>query len=844
MTRLLGVLALLVTLATAAPAAAQVPLGGEAPTLGVRLPSPALVGNGNASALEISPGALGTLRAWSLQYHHTEIRSDGRIAGTGDALFAALPLPYTPLVFGAGFQWLRPPDGIGYSDYVKISLGFAANLGALSLGAVYHTFISDDSPAIDSIDTLDVGFVLRPTQWIGAAFALRNLTTPLYAGLPLQREYDVELAARPTLTQGLEIGLGVKIGERRGDVDPHLRLRFEPTAGLTIEAYGELVRRDFYRDGDKVNDLRVSFALGFSLERIGVAASAFLGRGLRTASRGALRDSGPRAVFQGMGATLTLSGVNRKPLFETGRHLIKMRLRGAVNASRMLRIIAVLRRVKRRRDIAGVFLEIDGFGGGWARTQELRTLLMALRGAGKKVYAYLRAPGVGDYYLASVADKIWLDPDGGIAMAGLAIEQSYFKGLLDLVGAGAHFVKIGEYKSAPETFTRKGASPAAARVRRALLDDIFNQLLFDLGKARNKSKAEMRAIIDKGPFTAPRALKNGLVDALASPDQIGRLVTKTARAGLTSPRTLFRASRRWPRGSALAVIAIEGDIVRGKSQTIPLIGRRVVGDETISKAARWARGNSRIRGVVLRVNSPGGSALASARMWREIRLLAKTKPVIVSFGNIAASGGYYAAAAASRILAMPSTITGSIGIFAGKYELRGLKKKLGITVETEARGKNALINSTNRPYTAAERKFLQDRIKYYYDRFISAVAEGRKVDKKVIDKVARGRVWTGNQAKRVKLVDAYGGLSDALSELKKKLRIPESRDIPVYVLPRPRRTLLGRLLGVVGVKSETKKLEALLPKALESTLRSLPPALLKARDNEPMMRLPFDVRFK
>ncbi len=614
------------------------PMGGEAPTLGVRLPVPALVGSGDASALETNPGALGTLRSWSLYYHHAGMREAGRVGGTGDALFLATPMPFLrSLVIGTGLQWLRPSSTIGYADSVKLGFGLAWHSPRVSLGIGYHGFIADGDPALDGHETVDLRLVIRPTQWIAAGFAVRDLATPVYDGLPLQRTYDLELAFRPALSRRLELGLGLRIGERRGDLDPRVRLSLEPLRGLRLLGDVEVVRRDFYRTGDRATDVRATIALGINLERIGMIFSTTLGRKMREA--GPLADEDARSVFQGVGVTLALSGERRPPLVETRQRLVDLKLTGAMTQRKMVRLVTLVTRIERRKDVSAVLLHIDGLGVGWGQAQEIRRLIKRLRRAGKQVYAYVQAPGARGYYIASAAQRVLLDPDGGINLTGLAAQALYLRGMFDLIGVEPQFIKIAEYKSAPEMFTRKGASPAAWRVRNALLDDIFSQLVDGIAKDRGKKRARLRKLIDEGPFTPKRALAAGLVDKLVAPEDLKREVAREARAVPTTPSALTRSTDRWPVGPAVAVIVIDGDIVRGKSRTVPVVGRRIAGDETVVASLDWARRSDRVRGIVLRINSPGGSALASAHMWRAVRRARKVKPVVVSFGDVAASGG-------------------------------------------------------------------------------------------------------------------------------------------------------------------------------------------------------------
>jgi protease-4 len=816
------------------------PLGGEPPTAGVRLDAPSLLADADPSGVEVNPASVGLLQSWALMYRHTNLPDSGRFGGTGDAFLFGSPLPFlNSMAVGLGFQWLRPPDAIGYADSVKLSLAVALRIKGISLGLGYHGFIADDDTALDGLDTLDVGLTVRPFEWAGVGLVVRDLTTPVYAGLPLQRVYDLELAGRPLSTDRLEVGLGLRIGERRGDLDPYLRIEVEPLNGVRLVGGVELVRRDFHRTGETLTDVRGVVGLGLNLERIGLAFSTFLGRELDTGP-GPLGGSSARSSYQGFGVTLRLNGERREPLFTTRDKLLLLELTDELDERRWTKAVLLLREVERRRDLRGVLLNIDGLQCGWAQAQELRRWMRRLRKAGKKSYIFLRAPDDRGYYIAAAADNVLLDPGGGIRLDGLVFRTLYFRGLLDLVGANPQFVKIAEFKSAPESFTRRTASPAAREVREALLNDLYGQLLHDLASDRRKTAVKMREIIDRGPYTPPRALAAGLVDRLVAPDELKSVVKKMSGAKLIKPSSLGRTRRRWPVGPSIAVVLVEGDIVRGKSVHIPFLGRRMVGDQTITEAVRRARASDSVKAVVIRVNSPGGSAMASDAMWREIRRTAKVKPVVISMGDVAASGGYYVAAGGNRIFAEPATLTGSIGIFTGKFDLSGVMKHLGINVDASARGKRATMEGFERPYTKEERRFILDRLQYYYRGFLRAVSDARRMSQDKVHAVARGRVWTGRQARGKGLVDRHGGLMEAIEEAQRRAGLPLDRELRVTVVPEPRKGLLSRLLSLTGRAGD--RLSDVVPGALRRLLRALPPVLLRARSGEPLARMPYTIQ--
>ncbi len=839
--------ALLATLLNGADTVAQSPqrpIGGESPMEGVRLHAPAAGAGRDASAIEVNPASLGWLPAWSVRLHHTELRREGRVGGTGSALFASAPLPfYRKLSLGAAVSWLRPSEAIGYPDIVK--LGFAAAYRPrpwLSLGVAFHTLIADEDPAIDGLGSFDLGLGVRPLEWLSFGLALRNLNTPVYDGLPISRRYDLDVALRPLATRRLEVGLGFALHERRGTLDPHARLAVEPLRGLRLFAHAELRRRDYDRDGGQTTDFRITSGLAFDFERLGFAASTVIGRSLEASSTGPLAASAARSAFQGASLSFSLRGDRLAPLIEGRPKLIVLKLRKGLNARRLLGLVGVLRVVETRPDVAGVVLHLDGVTLGWANAQELRAWVARLRRAKKRVYAFLSVAGFRQYYAVAGADRVFLDPAGGLRVAGVSSARLYFRGLFDKVGARPQFIRIAEYKSAPEIYTRKGPSGPALKVQKAVLGSLFSQLVGDLAKDRGMSTKRLREVIDQGPFTPTTALEAGLVDELVEAPRVGRRVAALAHARLWSAGKLRRTAPRWAVGPQIAVITLEGDIVSGKSSNVPLIGRKVVGDKTIVKALSWARASGRVKAIVLRIDSPGGSAVASDRMWRAVRAAARHKPVIVSMGNVAASGGYYAAAGGHTIYALPATITGSIGIFAGKFDLSALLARVGVTLHREQHGKRASMASFTKPYSDEEKRFILTRLRYYYDRFLAAVGESRGMKVAAVDRVARGRVWTGVQARKEKLVDRHGGLTAALEEAKRRAGLA-GRPVRLVVLPKVKRSwlrLASRFLrgASVGEAGAADDASSELPSPVRELVETIPPVLFVEKANTPLTRLP------
>ena len=828
---------------------AMTPLSGSSPTEGVRLSAPSLTSVDSAAAVQVNPAGLALLPSWSAVLHHTEISRDARLAGGGDVLFAGTPLPlFDFLAVGAGLSWLRPADATGYGDSAKLSLAVAGRYKhLLGLGLSYSHLFSDDDPLVDGIDTLDLGLWLHPLPWVGGALVVRDLNTPEYDGLALQRRYELELTGRPLGNGRLEISAGLALGERRLELDPSFILAGEPLAGLRLFGAVRGVNRDFNRDGQHTWDWRATVGVGVHWERLGLALSTTLATPMDAQPTGPLANNAARSAYQAVGATITVNGHRETPLFTLSRRLLLVDLSGAKGERGLLRLIQQLQEVERRDDLAGVLMKVDDLSMGWSGVQEMRAWLKRLRRAGKKTLAFVIGAGVREYYLAAAAERVLLDPAGGLRLQGLSLRSLYFRGFLDKVGASPQFVRIAEFKSAPEQYTRTGPSPAARRVRRSLADDIYGQLTGDLATDRGKTPADIQALFDQGPFTPPQALASGLVDELIDPQKMDEAVERACGCVMVRADSIRRREEGWRVDDGIAVLLVEGDIVSGKSQRIPLLDIKLVGDRTVIGALEWARGERRVKAVVIRVNSPGGSALASHQIWREVRRLAQRKPVVVSMGDVTASGGYYLAAGGAYILAQPATLTGSIGIFTGKFDLSGLMKILGITTGGEVRGKRALLEAFDRPYTPQERQIILDRLQYYYRQFLGAVARSRGWTQDKVHELARGRVWTGRQAVQNGLADAEGGLTQALAEARKRAGLDPDRPLATFVLPPKKTGLLNRALEAIGLGvaaaavTGSRTLDDLIPAQARRVLGKLPGVLFRVQSGEPVARMPYEI---
>ncbi|TKJ34485.1 signal peptide peptidase SppA [bacterium (candidate division B38) B3_B38] len=506
-------------------------------------------------------------------------------------------------------------------------------------------------------------------------------------------------------------------------------------------------------------------------------------------------------------------------------------------------VLQVLQTAAKDNEISGVILKISPLNSGLAKIQELRKGVIDFKRSGKFVLSFLETAGNKEYYLASAADEVCLVPVGDLNLTGLVTEVTFYRGFFDKWGMIPNFEHIGEYKSASDILTRKEMSPAHREATDSLLDSLYQSLLKDLAQ-RNKLSNPQNAqeLIDKGPFTAQEALEEGLVDQLLYEDQFYELVRQKNKGQLplVTAKDYQRSAVRppaWGRRPKIALIYATGTIATGDSFYAPLVGR-VMGSKTICQAIRSARKNNSIKGIVFRIDSPGGSALASDIIWREVELTRGKKPFVVTMSDTAASGGYYIAMGADKIVAQPTTVTGSIGVISGKFDLRGLYDRLGINKEVITRGKNADLFSDYRSFSPEEKEILLKMIGNIYKNFVHKAALGREMTDEEIDSIGRGRVWTGEQAKGNGLVDELGGITEAVSLIKEMANIPAEEEVEVVIYPRVRPLIWSRWLEIVKTEGIN------LPEELLSATLGLTSKARELLRERVFTLLPYSIRFR
>lgn len=473
-------------------------------------------------------------------------------------------------------------------------------------------------------------------------------------------------------------------------------------------------------------------------------------------------------------------------------------------------ILSGINDAKKDDHIKGIYLDASSVSAGFATIEEIRNALIDFRKSGKFIIAYSEVYSQGAYYLATAADKIYLNPEGMLDFRGLSSESMFFKGALDKLGIEAQIIKVGTYKSAVEPFILDKMSEPNRQQVTSFLGSMYDHFLSKISESRKIPKATLFTIADSAKVRDPKdAVTFRMVDGLLYKDQV--LDDLKSRTGIDKKKDVKSVSieeyavnenkERSKSSNRIAVIYANGEIISGEGND------NNMGSERISRAIRKARTDNKVKAVVLRVNSPGGSALASDVMWREVVLTKKVKPVIVSMGDVAASGGYYIACAADSIFAQPNTITGSIGVFGIIPNMQSFfNDKLGITFDGVKTGRYADLGDVSRPLTESERLIFQEEVNKTYSTFTKKVADGRKRSQAYVDSIGQGRVWSGTEALKNGLVDRLGDIDDAIASAAKKAKLKDYRILSYPTQVDPLKSLFNNSADKVRVYFAKKEL--------------------------------------
>lgn len=750
-------LAFLLLVGFAASAGAQTPgLLRRTAGSGLDLPGSSVALEDGPAASVLNPAGLAMQRSLALRYVHQEGVGGGDFdAIDGDGLYLGLPL-FNLLGLGLAFEWLEPDVRILPSQR-RTTWSLALGDHRLSIGASAHVF---SGGALDESTTWDVGLLARPGRALSLGFTLRDADATRIDGFRLSRVYQLGVGIRP-VGDWLTFALDAAVLGAENDAIDH---GFDATAfGATLLA--ELVP-------------------GFSLmggytHRLGLGAESFYagirldGGGLRVEGAPMLRTEGRDEAGWMAGFTLGAPPPTRRSPHVGNRYAV-VRLDEVFQTSGgffafgdsrdpMLDAVEGLATLGRDESVDGVILDFRdplplGLGNAW----ELHQAVLDLRARGKRVVAYLEGADDATYLIASAAERILASPPAVFTINGFLSRADFFSNSLEAIGVHVETVRIGTYKTAPEAFTRDSISEAHREVMRSLLDDAFAHYVGALARARGQTKEEVEARLSTGVRSARSAQEAGWVDALAYRDEIADEIASWSHAKVRPFERRLRpeAWTHWSEPPEIAIIPITGTIVSGTSQPFGFLP--TTGDRTVISALHQAANDSSIRAIVLRIDSGGGDASASQRIWRAVQEARRKKPVVAAMGDMGASGAYFAAVGADRIYATPGTFTGSIGVFWFKPNLEGLMEKLKVGSHLEKRGEQADIFSWRSGWTEEMRESVQGVADSFYEDFVEATAAGTGMTVEEVDALARGRVWTGAQAEERGLVHELGGLSAAL----------------------------------------------------------------------------------
>ena len=726
------------------------------PKARTHLPSNSIATSDDALATFFNPSGLAAGRDLNLYYLRT-YQSDW--AGD-DAFFLALPGA------GLGMEFVTADAD---TDFTRYTFAGGQHLGSSLYWGTSYSWMNSDDKGYDGFRSLSLGLMYRRRYFSIGAMA-RDLNRPKLLGEKLGRTYDLGLALRPGTWRTT---LSIDMQKTQGVEDLEFRYALE------VRPIRELMLR-----GTLKHDLSFDVRFGINIGNWGFGTGNAFDKN--------------REAQTGVGYFRFSNIPKTKPILRR-RMFLDLSMRS---------LKEVLPIVKWDEDVAGVLIRINGGSYGMAQLQEMSDAILDFRESGRVVLCYLSSCSTGDYIVAATCDGILIHPSAEVRLIGLRTERSFYKGALDMLGVRADIEQIGKYKSTSEALTRQEMSEAHREIQNIILDDLYAQLVDAIAEGRGWTHEDVEKRINAGPYTAGQALATELVDRAVYADELPDVVTE-----ITNDHTdLVTLSDYAGRGLDLqdwqvpqpkvAIIEAKGLMLTGDSFVDPFLGTQVMGADTITRVIREVKDNSDIKAVVLRIDSGGGLVTAADAIWRELVRLTQVKPLVVSMGDVAASGGYYIAAPADTIVAEPGTITGSIGVISGKYSFKGLYEKLGVHKEVLKRGEHADFYSDYGDYPPSEQAILQKQVQEIYDDFIKKVALGRtELTIEDVDRLGQGRIWSGRQAQANGLVDQLGGLSLALAIARERAGLGEKS---FEIVQFPKKTWLSQIFGTFPLPFTTE----------------------------------------
>ncbi|WP_168211018.1 signal peptide peptidase SppA [Persicimonas caeni] len=733
------------------------------PTNGLVLPDQSVTTRADAISLELNPAGLGFIRNGEAAVGVQQATGDFEgLQPEGTGLFLAGGNG----TIGAGFglQWLdRPQLDVDFSDYRKYTFGLGLSTEEnFSFGFAYNFFGSSDSELLDDLDSWDVGLMWRPSANVGFGLRARDLNQPFLNG-------DDALPVRTA------IGMALRFFDGRVLLDPTFeftsdgdsiflrpRLLIEPIDGVRFFGRTEW-DMEFENDESRVTWAQTVLGLALNTTVLGLETAA-------------IADFGDDNDFLGHTHLAWVSEGKRRGFGGRQRRWVLVDLTGGIaeqpvsgffgpSASSFMSLLVELENLTEDETVEGVVLNVGQSDLGYAQIWEVRQAVKRMRKAGKETVTVLTNPTYRETYLGSVTEHVWLIPAEPYSPDGLSLNLTSYSETLAKAGIQAEFLRIGRYKSAPETYTYRQPSKEALEQTTRYLDGLFNRTIQALANDLDMDAEKIEEMVNRVPLFPAQAAEEGFIDKVVYLDNVEEKLRDEFGAHVSLEREYpekLPAEMRWGTRPEIAVVVIEGSIVRGRSGRTPFINEVIAGSDTLTQIFDKLRRDPLVRAVVVRIDSPGGSAVGSDLIYREMRRLAEKKPVVASMGNIAASGGYYVAAGADEIFASPNTLTGSIGIFTGKFSISKLADVIGIGSTKIERGDRSGAFDIYQPWTEEEKKGVARSITYLYKLFIQQVARTRPLSPEEVDAVGRGRIWDGVSAEDKKLVDQLGGLMDAI----------------------------------------------------------------------------------
>ena len=740
------------------PAIAAAPAHAQDREVGYsRLPAfgRSIVYNDDTTALVVNPATLAFMPEPELRWTSVYLQHDAEVPWQGHSIGFGFPISILSMATGLRLDLVDPPGDEGFvsrpaqHNYQWLTWGLALRSGdSAGVGMSLQRSYSEGAPA-DGLASWSLGFLSRPWNALGLAFVANHINYPRNsAGGLVERSYDVGFALRPLGTRTLELGLEA----RYVDV-PFGFWVPRATLGVDIAPLGR-VRADF-----SVSD--PEWDGGEDVLRGVWTASAALAIYINTPT-GSTELSGGSVLGNVLGEEAELKPASnvqtevalkgwREPAGPSvPRYAFRLRLEDTPSRREHVRLLRQLWRLADEPTLDAVLLELrTNPAGSLAHAQELRDALEHLRRHGKRVLCHLEDARGLALYTCAAADRILMNPAGGLRFSGLSTKTFYYASLLKKLGIRADFVRLGPHKSAPESFMRDSGSQIAQQDKIDLLQQYERQIVEGIAGGRQLAVDEVRRRIAQGPFVAPEAKQAGLIDGYAFDDQLEQELAKLVGWKVLVVDEPARVAPKHAGGTRrVALIHAYGNLIDGRSQTIPLLGMNLLGSYSMAETLKQIREDPSIAAVVLRIDSPGGSGMASDVLWREVQLTARHKPVIVSMGSVAASGGYYVAAAGTRIYANPLTLTGSIGVYYGKADVAQLMKKIGVSVEVYKTAPRADIESIFRPFSTDEKRVLKRKVRQFYETFLSRVVLSRKLKREEVTASPRGECGPASKPRR------------------------------------------------------------------------------------------------